>query len=81
MNIDPKIGQTLFVDESVINEGFTYLSGYNSFADINPYLPKSIEGEGGVRLYSLTAGKKVGKYTFRLLMAQSPTFKGDWEDF
>lgn len=81
VNIDPKTGQTLFVDESVINGGFTYLSGYNSFADINPYLPNPIEGEGGVRLYSLTAGEKVGKYTFRLLMAQSPTFKGDWEDF
>ena len=70
VNIDPKTGQTLFVDETVINEGFTYVSGFNTFFDLNPYLQKPIEGEGGVRLYSLTAGKKVGKYTFRLLLAQ-----------
>ena len=77
MSVNPTTGYTLVVDDSVINGGFTYISSYNSNADINAFLPTPLLGAGGVQMFGLTA-QKVGSFTFRLVMAQSWTYNGDW---
>ena len=68
------------MDESVINGGFSWVSAYNTYADINEFMPAPVLDAEGVRMFDLRS-KKVGEFTFRMALALFPSYDGDWVAF